>query len=263
MSASGLEETIQLVGVRREEVLLTLFGAIAERYGAPAEDLESLDHEEEVRFCEALASLPASAEVDAVRRLAAELGEVSRELHEAEASLRARRVSQQFSARLSVLEAALEAGQLRQAAVQLVELERDAAAAELAAGLLDALSVQRSGLEARLLEGLSAAVTMPTEARDVDVLWAAARALGTLPGAVQRVAEAFMATRVAPILSPAGSEPETEAMGPAPRRTAAPSPDLSSSSSMATEADGQGPSAEKRIYGALKKLCSTVSGCAG
>ena len=125
------------------------------------------------------------------------------------------------------------------------------------------LAAQRSGLEARLLEGLSAAVTMPTEARDVDVLWAAARALGTLPGAVQRVAEAFMATRVAPILSPAGSEPETEAMGPAPRRTAAPSPDLSSSSSMATEADGQGPSVEKRIYGALKKLCSTVSGCAG
>lgn len=260
-------------------MLVTLFGAIAERYGAPSGDLEAITDEEDASYCEALAGLPADApDVEVLRSLAAELGDTYRKLAQTKARQHARDVSAHLSVRLSELEELLNGGQLLEGADHLLSLEKDSERAldELDSSLLDTLSAHRSSLQQQLLERVTRASAAPGNEEAMGGVvdaWAACKGLGTMQIAVEQAAASFLGVQIVPLLhngrnngiAAEGNGAPCEGGGlfqqEATRRAMAASPGLSSTSSVTTDTvESRSTSQEKQIYSALKKLCSTVRG---
>ncbi|KAL6779063.1 hypothetical protein ACKKBF_B18925 [Auxenochlorella protothecoides x Auxenochlorella symbiontica] len=254
LSASVLQEAIHLVDVRQEEVLVTLFAGVAERYASPSEDWPP--PAEEAAHCETLASIPPGADAalgDLVAQAQALAG-LCCTTHAVQSRLEALRAAAAAASRLADFDAARSAARLEAAAD--LALGFDAGSDFLDEAMLRTLRARRQDLHLHLLREAAAAAAEPGAAG--SGVWAALRTLGLVPEAVRGAAAAFAEARIPAALgeglaagTSAGEGPPS---GPVRRSARLLSPAPSSTSSCASGL-GAGPSVERALYSALKTLC--------
>ncbi|RMZ55217.1 hypothetical protein APUTEX25_005495, partial [Auxenochlorella protothecoides] len=179
LSASVLQEAIHLVDVRQEEVLVTLFAGVAERYASPSEDWPP--PAEEAAHCETLASIPPGADAalgDLVAQAQALAG-LCCTTHAVQSRLEALRAAAAAASRLADFDAARSAARLEAAAD--LALGFDAGSDYLDEAMLRTLRARRQDLHLHLLREAAAAAAEPGPAG--SGVWAALRTLGLVPEA--------------------------------------------------------------------------------